>query len=414
MRRITGMMQNLRANKTEISPFKNAVAELAVFGGKPVFSKIRSTSNLFKPNPDDFFKYAKVAFEKRWLSNNGELVQQLEKRLSELHQVKHCITVCNGLWALIMTLKCIAIPGRTEVIMPSLTYRRMADITAWLNLTPHFSDVDGKTLGMTPEVIKPIINENTAAIIAAHPMVNLSDIDGILKLAQEKNIPVMFDSVEAAYASHNGKMIGSFGSAEIYSMHASKFLNGFEAGYITTNDDVLADKLKLMRGFGFRGPDNVEMLGLNAKLNELHAAMTLASLDGLEGQVEKNKQRYFKYKQELQNIKGIELVEYNEKEKRSFKTILIKISDEFGISRDDLIKLMHKENMLVRPYYSPPLHAKKTQYKTITGDVKNTDVLKTNHMLMPCGEFVSESDIEEIAEFLRFIQKNAQEIKGKL
>jgi len=393
---------------------KKNISDLAIFGGSPVFSKIRSTSNLFKPDQDNFFKYAKVIFESRRLTNNGELVQQMEQRLTELHQVKHCVAVCNGLWALIMTLKCIAILGKTEVIMPSLTYRRMADITAWLNLTPHFCDVDINTLGMKPEIVEPLINENTAAIICAHPMVHLSDINGMLALAEKHSLPIIFDSVEAAYASYSGKMIGSFGNAEIYSMHASKFLNGFEAGYITTNDDELADKLKLMRGFGFRGPDNVEILGLNAKLNELHAAMALASLDNLELQIERNKKRYFKYKQELESLEGIDLVEYNENEVRSFKTILIRFNDKWNIPREETIRIMHKENMLVRPYYSPPLHAKKTEYTTITGDVSNTNILKQSHLLMPCGEFVSEQDIEDITAFLRFIGKNSAEIKNRL
>ena len=214
---------------------KKNISDLAIFGGSPVFSKIRSTSNLFKPDQDNFFKYAKVIFESRRLTNNGELVQQMEQRLTELHQVKHCVAVCNGLWALIMTLKCIAILGKTEVIMPSLTYRRMADITAWLNLTPHFCDVDINTLGMKPEIVEPLINENTAAIICAHPMVHLSDINGMLALAEKHSLPIIFDSVEAAYASYSGKMIGSFGNAEIYSMHASKFLNGFE--YIKPEDE---------------------------------------------------------------------------------------------------------------------------------------------------------------------------------
>ncbi|MDX1948973.1 MAG: aminotransferase class I/II-fold pyridoxal phosphate-dependent enzyme [Rickettsiales bacterium] len=407
------MMLNSHANNLS-SKDKKDIFELALFGGEPLFSKIKSTSNLFRPKESDFFKYAKTIFETRRLSNNGELVQLMERRLCEIHQVNNCIAVCNGLWALVMTLKSIALEGKSEVIMPSLTYRRMADVTAWVKLTPNFCDVNKNTLGISRQNVEPLINNNTAAIIAAHPMVNLSDITSLVELAKEKNIPLLFDSVEAAYASYNGKMLGSFGRAEIYSMHASKFLNGFEAGYITTNDDDLAKNLRIMRGFGFNNPDNVEMLGLNAKLNELHAAMALASLDSIDSQIEKNKLRYLLYKSELSKVKGLELVNYDESEKRSYKTILIKLNQDWGISRDDTIKLMHKENMLVRPYYCPPLHTKKTHYKVIFDSLPNTEIMKDEYILMPCGEFVSEDDIIKIVNFLNFVSDNSKEIKSKL
>ncbi len=402
-------MQNLPENN-----IKQKISDLAVNGGVPLFRKIRSTSNLFKPEEADFFKYSKVIFESRRLTNNGPLVQLMEERLAKLHEVKHCIAVCNGLWGLIMCLKVLAIKGRTEVIMPSLTYRRMADIAAWVKLTPHFCDVDITTLGMKPEFVEPLINKNTAIILAAHPIVNLTDIDGMVSLANKHNIPIVFDSVEAVYASYKGKMLGSFGEAEVFSMHSSKFLNGFEAGYITTNNNVLAEQLKLMRGFGFEGPDNVRVFGLNAKLNEIHAAMALACLDKVEEQVERNRKRYLVYKKYLKGLKGIELVEYKEDESRSFKTIIVKFNENWKLSRENTIKIMHKENMLVRPYYAPPLHLKKTSYKTIAGNMNNTLKLMDNHMLMPCGEFVDEDDIIRIAGFLKFIEENAEEIKSSL
>ena len=116
--------------------------ELAIFSGTPVFSTIRSTSNLVRPNIEDFLAYARRSFEQRRLTNNGPAVVELEQRLAALHETPHCVTFCNGLWGLVLCAKQLALAGRSEVIMPTMTYRRLADIAAWVGLTPHFCDVE--------------------------------------------------------------------------------------------------------------------------------------------------------------------------------------------------------------------------------------------------------------------------------
>ena len=175
----------------------------------------------------------------------------------------------------------------------------MADIAAWLNLTPHFCDVDKDTLGISLETASKSINENTALILAPHPIVNMCDISGIEKLAKEHHLPLLFDSVEASYADYNGKCIGAFGDAECFSVHASKFLNGFEGGYITTNNYELAQRLKIARNNGIDKNEKILSFGMNGQLNEMHAAMTLACLDNLDKQLSHNKEIFFTYKELL-------------------------------------------------------------------------------------------------------------------
>lgn len=388
--------------------------ELAIFGGKPLFQNIRSTSNLVQPDADRFFYYARQSYDAGWLTNNGPMVRLLEQRLAELHGTEFCIATCNGLWALVLCVYSLALKGKKEVIMPSFTYRRLADIAAWLKMVPYFCDVNEISLGIDVESAERAINDNTALILAAHPIVNLCNIDGFVNLSQKYGIPLMFDAVEAAYASHGNKMVGSFGQAECFSMHASKFLNGFEAGYITTNNESLAKKLQKMRAFGFYGPDQVEEFGLNAKLNEFHAAMALAAMDDLSDQVERNLERFKVYREQLDGVKGIELVEYDETEKRTFKNILIRLTNDWPLSRSQTLEILHAENLLARPYYSPPLHDKKTDYPTLTGEMTNTDVLKHQFLLLPSGEFLDTHDIRKITDFLRVLSRKGEEIVSKL
>jgi dTDP-4-amino-4,6-dideoxygalactose transaminase len=397
---------------------KRNIDDLALFGGPKAFSEIRSTSNLVQPDIENFLNYTKRIYKSRWLTNNGPLVQELEARLAKIHETRYCVTFCSGFMALMLAMcdmysKGIN-EGEAEVIMPSLTYRRMADIAVWAGLVPHFCDVDINTLGITAQTVEQCISRRTALIMGVHPVVNLCDIDGLVQLSQRHNIPLLFDSVEASLASHDGRMIGSFGKAEVFSLHASKLLNGFEGGYLTTDDGELAEGLRRARSFGFSGRDKIVRLGLNAKLNEVHAAMTLACLDEIDKQIENNRSRYAVYKERLADIEGISLVPYNEREKRGYKNILVRFDDGWPLSREHTLRLLQAENLLARPYYYPPLHKKDTTYKKIVcGVLHVTEKSSLNHMLLPCGEFVSLEDVNFIVDILMFLRDNGTTIQDR-
>lgn len=388
--------------------------KLAFFGNSPVFVRPRSTSNLIKPNMDAFLSYIKPYYDKGNLAEDNLLIQRLEKRLAIMHGAKHCVAVCNGLWGLVLAINELKLKNKTEIIMPSLTYRRMADIAAWLKMIPHYCDVEIKTLGISAKSIEKCINDNTALILAPHPIVNLCDIDALLSLSEKYKLPILFDSVEASCACYKGRPIGSFGDAEVFSVHASKFLNGFEGGYITTNNSDLARKLKAARNFGVENNKNLITLGINGKMISPHAAMTMACLDLLDNQIEKNKARFYKYKELLEKVKGVELVEYNSVERRSFKNILVKLNEHWPYSREVTLSILQNENMIVRPYYFPPLHKKESTYQTITGDLKNTELLMNDYMLLPCGEFVDLEDIEIIVEYFGYLENNVEVINFAL
>jgi len=386
------------------------LSDLAIFGAEPLFKTIRSTSNLVRPDKKNFYSYVKKSFDQRWITNNGPVVLELEKRLENLHEVKHCVTFCNGFWGIVLTIKQLALPGRKEVIMPAMTYRRLGDIAAWANLTPHFCDVDEASLSATVETVAACISNNTALILIAQPIVHICDMESLSQFSQDVGLPIVFDSVEASYASVDGKIIGAFGNAECFSMHASKLINGFEGGYVTTNDDSLADVLRVNRAFGFIEQDTVQSLGLNAKLNDVHAAMALANIDELPEQISRNIERYKQYCLKLEEVAGIEVVNYDESEKRSYKNILVKLNESWPVSRENTIKIMHAENLLVREYYYPPLHLRKSAYPTIYSDLPSAEKISNEYLLLPSGEFTSMQDIGEICRFMAFIKNNGQQV----
>lgn len=394
---------------------KNNVEELALFGGAPLFEVPKPTSNLVRPDFEKFLGYSKVFFESHQYTNDGALVRLLEQRLATFHQTEFCISFCSGFWALALAISVLARPGRSEIILPSFTYRRMADIAAWCKLKPHFCEVEVGTLTSSAASVRPCINDNTALILGVHPIVNLCDIDGLVDLAKEQNIPLLFDSVESLYETSAGRKIGCFGAAEIFSLGASKLVNGYEGGYLTTNDAHLAEKLALMRGFGFKGPDHIVVSGgINAKLNEIHAAMALACLDDLDDQVLRNRELYLTYKHFLAPLKGIRLLKFDESCRPGYKNIVIEILDDWPVSRADTVNILNAEMILARAYYTPPLHRRHLAYPHVPVALPLTDHLAERFILLPCGYFVSNEDVAKIVGLLSFISANAKEIKVRL
>lgn len=397
-----------------MQPKKN-IEDLAIFGGAPLFTTPKSTSNLLRPNFDIFLNYSKLFFEEKRYTNNGPNVRLLEQKLAEFHKTDYCITFCSGFWALAMTIKALSPKGKTEIVMPSLTYRRMDDIAAWVNLKPHFCEVEHSTLAMSKETVEPCLNDNTAMILGVHPIVNCCDITGLETLAAKYNIPLVFDSVESVYEWGPSGKVGGFGNAEAFSLHACKLLNGFGGGYLTTNDDNLAKHLKSARTFGFIGQDEITTAGgMNAKLNEVHAAMALASLDGIEEQISLNLARYNLYEFLIGEFAGLRLLKFNDDYKSGFKNIVVEILSEWPFTRVETLAFLNAENILARAYYHPPLHQKPPAYPFVDSKLPITDSLTERFMNLPCGQLVSNNDIKEIVQILEFINLNSDMITNCL
>jgi dTDP-4-amino-4,6-dideoxygalactose transaminase len=392
---------------------KSSITELAVFGGGALFERPRSTSNLVRPDVDRFLSYSRLFFNARRYSNDGPVVRLLEERLARFHETRFCIAFCSGFWGLVLAMKCLALEGRREVVMPSLTYRRMADIASWAGLIPRFCEVDAQALAICAATAEPCINSDTALLLGIHPLVNCCDAAGLERLAATHGLPLLFDSVESVFEAPGGRRIGTFGAAECFSLHASKLINGFEGGYLTTNDADLAARLAVMRGFGFLGQDNAVELGSNAKLNEIHAAMALAGLDDLDGQVLRNRRRYEAYRERLASCAGIRLLQYNERERCSFKNIVVELTPDWPLSRADTLAILNQEGVLARAYYSPALHQREADYATKSGPLPLTERLAEQFMLLPCGHFVDRDDIDQIVALLAFLRAQATSIRKR-
>ena len=257
---------------------------------------------------------------------------------------------------------------RGEVIVPSFTFIATAHALQWQEITPIFCDIDPRTHCLDPGRIEDMITPRTTGIIGVRVWGQPCAIDELTELARRRGLKLIFDVAHAFGCSHRGTMIGNFGDAEVFSFHATKFLNTFEGGAIATNDDALAAKLRLMKNFGFSGVDRVTYIGTNGKITEMSAAMGLTSLESIQGFIARNRENYESYRAGLRGVPGVSIVTYDELERRNYQYIVVKIDEARGaLTRDELVRVLMAENVAARRYFFPGCHRMEPYRSPLSG-----------------------------------------------
>lgn len=282
------------------------INELALFGGVPAFDETLHVGRPNVGNREKLLARINDMLDRRWLSNNGPFLLELEQKLVEFLGVRHCIVMTNATIALEIAARALGLQG--EVIIPSFTFVATAHALQWQEITPVFCDVDPITHNIDPAKIEKLITPRTTGIVGVHVWGRACEIEALTVIAQKHQLKLMFDAAHAFSCTHHGQMIGGFGDAEVFSFHATKFFNSFEGGAITTNNDELAQRMRSIRNFGFAGLDNVVDLGTNGKMSEISAAMGLTSLESLDEFIDVNHRNYHNYFVGLEGIPGIQLI----------------------------------------------------------------------------------------------------------
>lgn len=344
-----------------------------------------------------FLKLAGDIFDRRVLSNNGPLVQAFEARIAELLDVRHCVAMCNGTVALEIAIRALDLHG--EVIVPSYTFIATAHALHWQGITPVFADISTGTHNINPTAVERAITERTTGIIGVHLWGRGAPVEALQSIADRYGLALMYDAAHAFCASVNGRMIGSFGRAEVLSFHATKFFNTFEGGAVVTNDDALAEKLRLMRNFGFSGYDNVVCDGTNGKMTEICAAMGLVNLDTLDEVVSANRRNHAHYRAALMAIPGIQLLPYDERERNNYQYVVVEVLEGCRATRDQLVEALQAANVLARRYFWPGCHRMlpyRNLFPNADAMLPNTIAVAERVLVLPTGTAVTAAEIEHV------------------
>lgn len=341
--------------------------------------------------------------DRRWLSNDGPLTREFEGQIASLLGVKHAVALCNATVGLEIASKALGLSG--EVIVPSFTFIATAHALHWQGIKPVFCDIDPATHNLDPARIEELITPETTGIVGVHVWGRPCDTKAIESVARRHGLKVMYDASHAFGCSSGGHMIGGFGACEVFSFHATKFINCFEGGAVTTDDDELAGKLRLMRNFGFKGFDNVIYPGVNGKMSEVCAAMGLTNLEAMDEIIAANRRNYSAYREQLADLPGLSMVGYDDNEKNNFQYVVVQVDlDASPVGRDELLEALHSENVIARKYFWPGCH-RMEPYLTIQPWAANmlpeTERIAARVIVLPTGQTVDEDAVHRVCGIIR-------------
>ncbi|TWU05754.1 aminotransferase class I/II-fold pyridoxal phosphate-dependent enzyme [Stieleria varia] len=367
-----------------------------------LFQSPISTSNLYLPDFDRVLGILQQAHDSSGHLERGKVVGQLENQLCEYHHAKYCVAFSTGFWALVAAIRLRAAPDKTEVIIPSMTYRRLADVVYWADKIPVIVDNEPDGLAIDCDAVIDALTAETALILAVHPIVNCCDVDRLMSISNTFQVPIVFDAVESVHETYRGRRIGSFGVGEVFSLHASKLINGLEGGYVCTDDSVFRDQL-----MDFRSGDSARSaeapLSINAELCDPHAAFALASLQEIDLIVAHNREVYETYRAELASVAGIRLLTFDDSQQTSQKNVVVEVTEEFVLSRDVLMERLNQQHILARPHYYPALHDRGYEYPVRYTKTQVADQVMKHYLNLPCGDMVSVDDVRKTCAFIKCV-----------
>ncbi|HRY48633.1 MAG TPA: DegT/DnrJ/EryC1/StrS family aminotransferase [Candidatus Paceibacterota bacterium] len=389
---------------------------LAILGARPAFAENLHVGRPNIGNRKALFRRFDEMLRRRWFTNDGPLAREFESRIAQYTGVKHCVAVCNATVALEIAIRALELRG--EVILPSYTFIATAHALQWQEITPVFADMDPGTHNVSPAHIERLITPRTTGIIGVHIWGRACATFAIERIAKKHKLKVLYDAAHAFGCSNHGRMIGGFGSCEVFSFHATKFMNSFEGGAIVTNDEALSKKLRLMRNFGFSGPDRVIHLGTNGKMTEVCAAMGLTSLESIEELIALNYRNYVEYQNGIEGMPGISLIRYDAREKGNYQYIVAEVDPDVApLNRDELVAVLQAENVLARKYFWPCCHRMepyRSFYPSARLLLPETERVAARILILPTGQAISSRVIRRICMIIREACHSASLVRMKL
>ena len=306
----------------------------------------------FLPPLDDFQPYLEQIWKNKWLTNNGPFHQQFEKELADYLNVPYVCPFANGTLALITALQALNITG--EVITTPYTFVATAHALVWNKLIPVFVDVDPVYGNLDPDKIEAAITDKTSAILPVHVYGNSCETEQIQKIADKHKLKVIYDAAHAFGVKQDKKSILNSGDLSILSFHATKVFNTFEGGAIICHTPEMKHHIENLKNFGFRGETIIEEVGINAKMNELQAAMGLLQLKHVNEIIKNRKSIADYYYKNLTNVKGLRMLNPKGNVNWNYSYFPIFIDEEkYGKTRDELYLYLKEHNIFGRRYFYP-------------------------------------------------------------
>lgn len=305
------------------------------------------------PALDEYTAYLQGIWERRWLTNEGILHQELERRLCEHLGVEHLSLFCNGTIALLVALNALRI-NSGEVITTPFTFPATAHVLFWNGIRPVFCDIDEATFNLDPNRIEHLIGPDTKAILAVHVYGTPCAVDAIQGIADRHGLRVIYDAAHAFGVKYRGRSILEYGDLSMLSFHATKLFTTIEGGALISRTAAQQQRINFLKNFGIAGEEEVIGPGINGKMDEFQAAFGLLHLRMVDDEIALRKSIMGIYRERLAKVPGLTLLQDGAltQPNYAYAPILVK-PDEYGLSRDDLFQVLRSCHIISRKYFYP-------------------------------------------------------------
>ncbi len=353
------------------------------------------------PDFDEYIEEIKELWDSHWLTNMGIKHKTLQAELEKKLNINHVTLYTNGHLALEGVWELLDLPNGGEVITTPFTFASTTHAIVRSGLIPIFCDIDPNTYCIDATKIEELITDKTVAICPVHVYGNMCDTDAIEKIAKKHNLKVVYDAAHAFGVTYKCKSSACYGDISMFSFHATKVFNTIEGGALCYNNDSYVQKLNDLKNFGIHGPENVDYIGGNAKMNEFQAAMGICNLRHLDREIEKRKKVVEHYRKRLSNVKGIKLVE-PQKDVISNYAYFPVVFDGFK-DRDSIFEELKKNDIIARKYFYPLTNTFKCYENLKTADVSKTPIAKyisERVLTLPLYADLSIEDVDKICDII--------------
>ena len=308
-----------------------------------------NVTKTYLPNKEKYKSYVDEIYENGWITNNGPMVKQLERRLAEHLGVKNIILVSNGTVALEIAYRTLGLKGFAITTPFSFVATTSSLVTN--DMLPVFADIDEKTLNLNSKNIEKAITKNTSAIVPVHVFGNACEVEAIEAIAKKHGLKVIYDAAHAFDVQYKGQSVLNYGDISTLSFHATKLFHTIEGGALIINDDSLVEKARFLINFGIKNQEEIPHLGTNAKMNEFEAAMGLCVLDDIEEIKANRKVVYDRYVKELKGLVVLQKQTENATLNYSYFPVVFKSEEQL----QKVQKALNEENVFPRRYFYPSL-----------------------------------------------------------
>jgi len=365
-------------------------------------NKITVTSPLL-PNLDEFNAMLKDIWASKWITNNGQFHQQLEKALAEYLKVPYISLFTNGTLPLLTALQALRITG--EVITTPYSFVATTHSIWWNGCKPVFVDIEESTCGIDPEKIEAAITPKTTAIMPVHCYGKPVNMDAIQAIADKYGLKVIYDAAHAFGVEVDGKSVLARGDMSTLSFHATKVYNTLEGGALIVKDEATKKRIDYLKNFGFAGETEVVAPGINSKVDEVRAAYGLLNLKQVDAAIEKRHQVAIKYREALRDVPGIRFFDDMPGVRHNYSYFPIFINaEEYGKTRDQLYFEMKEKGVLGRRYFYPLISTFSTYRGLPSATPENLPVatkIANEVICLPMHHALSEEDVERV---IRIVQ----------